>query len=52
MMFRLFGYIVRLPGDSNKSAIGMESYIFRLRLTIDFQKKDGERNYKISQYFS
>ncbi|MGL4968278.1 MAG: hypothetical protein ACRC67_44095 [Inquilinus sp.] len=52
MMLRPLGYIVRLPGDSNKSAIGTESYIFRLRLTIDFHKKDGKRTYKISQYFS
>jgi hypothetical protein len=51
MMLRPLGYIVRLSGDSNKSTIGIESYIFRLRLTIDFHKKDGERNYKISQYF-
>lgn len=48
MMLRPFGSIVRLPGDSNKSTIGLESYIFRLCLAIDFHKKDGVRNYKIS----
>jgi len=52
MMLRPLGYIVCLPGVSNKSTIGTESYTFRRHLAIDFHKKDGERNYKISQYFS
>jgi len=39
MMLRPLGYIVCLPGVSNKSTIGTESYIFRCHLAIDFRKE-------------